>query len=467
MKLDFEPEKYVIYDSSSIRDALGKIQKNTCGMVCIASKDDKIIAIATDGDIRQGLLKGLKLEDSIAQCFNQDFIWANESDSRSKMLKYLDTGIQHLPILDKEKRLILIVNQETIVPRGEEGIYFRSRAPVRISFGGGGSDLTRYFLDNGGAVINAAVSIFSHATMRMLEGENIIINSHDLGETFRAKNLNDALDKSNTPFSLILAVLRLVKPKYGFELNIHSDFPVGSGLGGSATLVAVVLGCFNQVRKDRWDQHELAEMAFQAERLTLGIAGGWQDQYATIFGGVNFLEFGSEENLIHPIRLHSNTLLELEESLILCDTGLAHHSGDIHISQRATMNSKEIRNNVRKNVELTYKIRNLLLGGRLRDFGIALDETWRLKKTFSNMISNSYLDEIYQGAIDNGALGGKILGAGGGGFFLFYVPPFKKVRLLAYLKERGLGVRHFCFEEYGLQTWTARFRENNKKRTLN
>ena len=104
------------------------------------------------------------------------------------------------------------------------------------------------------------------------------------------------------------------------------------------------------------------------------------------------------------------------------------------------MNSEKIKKNVRKNVELTYKIRNLLLSGRLRDFGIALNETWQLKKTFSNMISNNYLDEIYRGAINNGALGGKILGAGGGGFFLFYVPPFEKVRLLAYLKERDLGV---------------------------
>lgn len=465
--MSFSTKSYVVSDRSSIRDALEIIQKNTHGMVCIASQDEKIIAIATDGDIRLGLLGGLELHDSITKCFNQDFVWVDENDPRSRLLKHLDSGIRYIPILDDEKRLVSIVSHDSISPRSEQEIYFRSRAPVRISFGGGGSDLTRYFLENGGAVINAAVSIFSHATMRMLEGEDIIINSHDLGETFRAKNLKDALDKSNTPFSLILAVLRLIKPKYGFELNIHSDFPVGSGLGGSATLAAVVLGCFNQVRKDRWDQHELAEMAFQAERLTLGIAGGWQDQYAAIFGGVNFLEFGSEENLIHPIRLHSDTLLELEESLILCDTGVPHHSGDIHISQRATMNSEEIRNNVRINVELTYKIRNLLLGGRLRDFGIALDETWRLKKTFSNMISNSYLDEIYQGAIDNGALGGKILGAGGGGFFLFYVPPFEKVRLLAYLKERGLGVRHFRFEEYGLQTWTARFRENNKKRILN
>ena len=461
--MDFDAEHYVIHEGSSIREALTKIQENTYGMVCIASQDEKIIAIATDGDIRLGLLAGLELHDSIAKCFNQNFIWADEGDPRSRLLKHLDSGIRYIPILDEKKRLISVISHDSMPPRKEEEIYFRSRAPVRISFGGGGSDLTRYFLENDGAVINAAISIFSHATMRILDGEDIIINSHDLEDTFCAKNLSEALKEPNKRFSLILAILSLIKPKYGFELNIHSDFPVGSGLGGSATLAAVVLGCFNQVRKDRWDQHELAEIAFQAERLTFGIAGGWQDQYATIFGGVNFLEFGSEENLIHPIRLQPDTVLELEESLILCDTAMPHHSGDIHISQRATMNSEEIKDNVRKNVELTYKIRNLLLAGRLRDFGHALGETWQLKKTFSDMISNNYLDEIYQGAVDNGALGGKILGAGGGGFFLFYVPPFEKIGLLAYLKGRGLGVRQFRFQEHGLQTWTARFKKNKKQ----
>ena len=313
--MSFDSKFYVVSDTSSIRDALETIQENAHGMVCIASSDERIIAIATDGDIRLGLLSGMELGDSITKCCNKDFIWADQNDPRSRLLKHLDSGIRYIPILDESKKLVSIVSHDSMLPREEEEIYFRSRAPVRISFGGGGSDLTRYFIENGGAVINAAVSIFSHATMRILDGDEIIINSHDLEDTFHAKNLTEALNTQSKPFSLILATLSLIKPKYGFELNIHSDFPIGSGLGGSATLAAVVLGCFNQVRKDRWDQHELAEIAFQAERLTLGNAGGWQDQYATIFGGVNFLEFGPEENLIHPIRLYSDTLLELEEVL--------------------------------------------------------------------------------------------------------------------------------------------------------
>lgn len=459
--MNFNPEDYSITDNSSIRDALIKIQENKHGMVCIASQDGEIIGLATDGDIRLGLLSGLNLNDCILKCFNKKFIWANSSEARINLIKKLDSGVRYIPILDDNKKLISVVSADFLPLKKEEEIYIRARAPVRVSFGGGGSDLTRYFLNNGGAVINAAVSIYSHATMKVIDSPNISITSLDLGETFNASNLDDALSKPETnSFTLILAVLKLVRPKFGFELYLNSDFSVGSGLGGSATLAAVVLGCFNQIRNDRWDQHELAEIAFQAERLTLGIAGGWQDQYATVFGGINFLEFGSAQNLICPVRVNPNILLELEESLVLCDTGLPHNSGDIHINQRKTMSLDAIKENVKKNVELTYEIRNYLLSGRLDKLGEAFHKGWQLKKTFSNMISNPEIDSIYEGAIDNGACGGKLLGAGGGGYFMFYVSPFNKIKLLTYLKSVGLNVQTFRFEENGLQTWSSRIEKS-------
>ena len=125
-----------------------------------------------------------------------------------------------------------------------------------------------------------------------------------------ADNLETALSNKG-PFGLIQSLLHVVQPNYGFELFLRSDFPIGSGLGGSATLSAVVLGCFNMLRKDQWNQHELAEIAFQAERLHLGIAGGWQDQYATVFGGFNFMEFKMDQNIIHPLKLHAEITSEL------------------------------------------------------------------------------------------------------------------------------------------------------------
>ncbi len=460
--MNFDPKNYVVFEQDSIRDALTKIQKNKLGMVCVASKSQQIIGLSTDGDIRLGLLAGLNLDESISQCCNRNFIWAEADEPRINLLKKIDAGVRFIPILDSEKRLVSVVSADFLPLKKQEEIYIRSRAPVRISLGGGGSDLTRYFLDNGGAVINGAVSLFSHATMKVVKNPSITITSLDLDDTFTALNLDDALNRAeDSSFKLILAILKIVNPAFGFELSLHSDFSVGSGLGGSATLCAAVLGCFNHLRNDRWDKHELSEIAFQAERLYLGIAGGWQDQYASVFGGMNFLEFGANETLIYPLRMDPDVLLELEESLVLCDTGISHNSGDIHLDQQNKMSAESIKRNVEQNVELTYKIRSHLLAGRLEKIGEALHEGWQLKKTFSSHISNEILDTIYEGALNNGASGGKLLGAGGGGYFLFYAPPFKKIKLLTHLKSKGLKVQPFQFEKSGLKTWSSRM-ENSE-----
>jgi D-glycero-alpha-D-manno-heptose-7-phosphate kinase len=222
-----------------------------------------------------------------------------------------------------------------------------------------------------------------------------------------------------------------------------------------------VLGCFNQFRRDQWDSHELAELAFQAERLYLGVAGGWQDQYATVFGGFNFMEFRMDQNVVHPLRIPPDTLLELEESLILCDTGISHDSGDIHLDQRQEMQKEAVRQQVQTNVELTYRMRNHLLRGRLLQFGQSLHEAWQFKRQFSSKISTGRLDEIYTDALCHGAVGGKLLGAGGGGFFLFYAPPFRKHELMDNLEAAGLKICPFRFEPEGLRTWSARERSNH------
>jgi D-glycero-alpha-D-manno-heptose-7-phosphate kinase len=257
-------------------------------------------------------------------------------------------------------------------------------------------------------------------------------------------------------FGLIQALLQAVRPDFGFELFLHSDFPMKSGLGGSAVVSAAILGCFNQFRRDQWDLHELAEIAYQAERHYLGVAGGWQDQYATVFGGFNFMEFRMDQNIVHPLRIHPDTLLELEECLILCDTGTKHDSGDIHQDQRQQMAAAHVRDMVATNVKLSYEMRNDLLRGRLRQFGQSLDKAWEFKRQFSEKISSSHLDQIYAEAKANGAIGGKLLGAGGGGFFLFYAPPYRRHQLVTHLEALGLKIRPFRFEPQGLQAWTMR-----------
>lgn len=443
---------------AAISVALRKIDHNHHGMIIVLGASGEVVGVATDGDIRRALLTGHSLDDPISACMNTDFRWVKVGTSHELILKHLDGHIKLVPILDDNRRLTGCVTRYDLPVRREVPVYARARAPVRVSFGGGGSDLTHYFAYDSGAVINATISLYSHATLKVRDDRRVVVHSMDLDDRLEADDL-DAFLKAKGKFGLFQAIIGLVKPNYGFDLHVHSDFPVGSGLGGSAVVSTAVLGCLNMMRRDRWDNHEIAEIAFQAERLHLGIAGGWQDQYATAFGGFNFMEFTMDQNVVHPLRIHSDTLLELEESLILCDTGIAHNSSDIHKNQKKTMQSVAVKKLVAANVALTYQLRNHLLRGRLAEFGRCMNQAWHLKRQFSGQISTSTIDQIYDGAMENGATGGKLLGAGGGGFLLFYCPPFEKHRLMQYFKSRSLQVRPFRFEPDGLQAWTVRASE--------
>jgi D-glycero-alpha-D-manno-heptose-7-phosphate kinase len=453
-------DNFLIPENSTLREALYRIDLNHHGIVMSMDKFGRVTGLATDGDIRRQLLDGRMLDDMISSCINTEFLFEDSRTPRELLLKKLDHRIRVIPLLDADRRLVGIVSRDHLPVQPEEAVFARARSPVRISFGGGGSDLTHFFSGQDGAVINTTISLYSHATLRVRDDEKINIQSLDLKEVLHADSLKNALEKKDG-FGLIKALLRVVQPEFGFDLYLHSDYPMNSGLGGSAVVSAAVLGCFNQFRLDQWDRHELAELAFQAERLYLGIAGGWQDQYATVFGGFNFIEFRMAQNIVHPLRIHSDILLELEESLILCDTGTTHDSGSIHEDQQRQMEDRSILKHVNTNVELSYRIRNQLLRGKLLDFGSSLHDAWQFKRRFSSKISTERLDRIYDDARAHGAVGGKLLGAGGGGFFLFYVPPFKKNDLLQHFEATKLSVRPFRFEHDGLRAWTVREHSKN------
>ena len=446
---------FTIQEDKTIKSALKKIESNGEGFICIVDYSNKVISIATDGDIRRKLLEGITLDQSIALCGNKSFIFVLENDPRETLLKLLDSEIKAIPVLDKNKVFLRLISRNNLPILEEKKYFARSRAPVRISFGGGGSDLTHFFSKSNGAVINATISIYSHASLKKRNDNRVIIKSRDLNEIIDEDNLELALRKESK-LDLIQSIIKLISPKHGFELEIYSDFPPNSGLGGSSAISAAVLGCFNEFRQDPWDTYELSEIAFQAERLNLNIAGGWQDQYACTFGGFNFIEFNKDSNIIHPLRIQRSTKLELEENLILCDTGISHNSGNIHNDQKENMKKHDVDGLVKNNVDLTYKIKNQLLKGKLNDFGNSLDKAWESKRKFSSKISSPEIDLIYNTAKENGAIGGKLLGAGGGGFFLFYITPFKRQKLIKKLKSMGLNIFRFDFDDHGLQTWKTR-----------
>ena len=450
-------DKFLINTKSLIKEAITKIETNSKGFVLVENDVKQVLGTLTDGDIRRALLAGAQLSDLALNYINKNFIFLyDNSIEHESIYKKLDQEITFIPVLDENKRLLKFITKNTIPSRFEKLITARSKSPVRISFGGGGSDTTAFFKDNNGAVINSTISLYSHCSLSKRTDSKINIDSADLNINKSYLSLDEFLNSDKCALDLIKATIKVINPSFGFDLYIQSDFPLRSGLGGSAVVVSSVIGCFNEFRIDKWSSYEIAELAYQAERLNMGISGGWQDQYATVIGGFNFMEFSNRQNLIHPLRLSETTKSSLEQNLILCYTNTSHKSSDIHQDQKSNLDNKGIQENVKKNVKIAYKMRESLLKENLNDFSDLMNDSWELKKSYSDDISTDYLDKIYLGARKNGALSGKLLGAGGGGYFLFFTNFSNRNKLINWIKSEDLIYTNFKFEDEGLKSWIER-----------
>jgi D-glycero-alpha-D-manno-heptose-7-phosphate kinase len=441
---------------ASIEDAFHRLNANGIGILFAEDAGSQIIGCVTDGDIRRRLLVDGDLSVPLSSFMNREFVWARTGTPREQILKLLDHQVRCVPILDANHRLVDVCTRDEFAVEAESEVFARGRAPARITFGGGGTDLTHFFVDEGGVVINATIGKYAHATLRQRADSFVRIYSHDLKAVVEANSPADL--ELGGPLDLLVSVVKLIQPAFGFEMEVAADYPVGSGLGGSASVAAAVIGCFNEFRSDPWDRHQISEMAFQAERLTLNIPGGWQDQYAAVFGGFNYMEFSADHNVILPLRLEPKTVAELEEALVLCFTGRSHDSGVIHRDQRARLTTPEPKQSgsgLRKK-DLALEMKRKLLRGDVYGYGELLHAAWLLKRQDSPLITDSELDQLYDLAMANGALGGKILGAGGGGYFLFFVPPFQQYRVFDVLAQHGYRCERVMFDECGLRSWRTR-----------
>jgi D-glycero-alpha-D-manno-heptose-7-phosphate kinase len=449
-----DPGQLTIAETEPIEAAFRRLNANRRGIVFAVDGNGRVVGCLTDGDIRRHLLKHRDLSQPIAACVNRNFVSVRLDTAREQILKLLDHRIHIVPMLDAEGRLVETYSRERFRIEEEREFFSRARSPARLSFAGGGTDLTTYFYEHGGIVINAAITLYAHATLRRRADRRVHIYSHDFRTTVEAASVSClTLDGK---LDLIKSAVRLIDPPYGFDLEVAADFPVGSGLGGSAVVSSAIFGCFNEFRSDRWDRHQIAELAFQSERLMLNIPGGWQDQYATVFGGVNLMEFNSEHNDIQPLRLEQSVLRELEASLVLVYTGRTHDSGRVHAGSRTRQNDPLHAALAERQKQLTREIKKHLLRGRLLEYGRLLNDAWAAKRTLTPGATDSGLDRIYELALANRAVGGKILGAGGGGYFLFYVAPFHRYQLSAAMEQEGYHCERISFDETGLVSWKTR-----------
>ena len=337
---------------------------------------------------------------------------------------------------------------------------YRSKAPLRIGLAGGGTDVSPYSDLYGGAILNATVSLYAYANIELNDTEEVHFESID----YKSKEVihknspvvfNGLLDLHKGVYERIRKQFPGMPP--GFKLSTFVDAPAGSGLGTSSTLVVAIVGAFVEMLKLPLGEYDIAHLAYEIERKDLKMAGGKQDQYAATFGGVNYMEFfGDEQVIVNPLRVKQQYLFELENNLLLYYTATSRESARIIEKQSQNVVDKKASSieAMHQLKQQSQRMKEALLKGRLHEIGEILDFGFQQKRMMAEGISNDRMEEIYLAAKNAGATGGKISGAGGGGFMIFYCPANTKFAVMAKLNEFGGHCKSYQFVDHGLTTWT-------------
>lgn len=337
---------------------------------------------------------------------------------------------------------------------------YRSKAPLRIGLAGGGTDVSPYCDLYGGAILNASVSLYAYANIEPVDNNTIVLKAADRNESLRF-DWNKQLPVDGT-LDLLKGVYNRIStdygvPQKGFTLHTFVDAPAGSGLGTSSTLVVAIVGAFAEMLKLPLGEYDIAHYAYKIEREDLKLAGGRQDQYAATFGGVNYMEFYEDDKVIvNPLRIKPEYLSELENNLVLFFTATSRESATIIKEQQKNVEEKKDSSidAMHQLKEQSRMMKEALLKGRLNEVGEILDFGFEQKRKMAANISNGKIEEIYDAAKKAGATGGKISGAGGGGFMSFYCPGNTRYNVIETLERFGGEVKQYSFTKYGLTTWS-------------
>lgn len=334
---------------------------------------------------------------------------------------------------------------------------------MRISFCGGGTDVPPYPQERGGVVLSTTINKYAYGTLIPTPDEGFTVRSLDYNVVAKYDTPSDLL--YNGELDLVKAALKWMGVRGGVRLFIHSDAPPGSGLGSSSTMAVTLVGLLRHYLKRPMTDYEIAEAAYIIERKELGIQGGMQDQYAATFGGFNLIEFNPASVIVNPLRIQPAILHELEYHLVLCYTGRTRLSANILRDQVESykQGKVDVMEALDRMKKLTIEMKNALLTGRLDDFGSLLHQAWVQKKRLASQITSPEIERMYETAIRTGALGGKILGAGGGGYIIFYCDFEKKHLVTEALEKLGGEVVEFGFDLDGLRTWEVDDHKGNCK----
>jgi len=320
------------------------------------------------------------------------------------------------------------------------------RAPLRITLGGGGTDLPGYYEKYGGYLISAAVNKFIYLTGSFRPFDKKYWLSYSKLEVCdKTQQIHHELFKKS---------LEKYRFKTGVEIHSISEVPGNSGLGSSGTFTVGVLTLLNSLAKIEVPRKDVAELACRIEMVELGKACGKQDQYIAAMGGIVALDIDTSGHVeVEPLKMDEETVKRLQNSLLIYHTGISRDANVIlkHQNQALKKGEKKSVENMKRIKDIGYESRQVLEKGDFDSFGILMDEHWRVKKEMHPEMSNTFVDKIYLRAKKAGSLGGKLMGAGGGGFFMFYVPFSKQIKFRAEMRKLNLQELDWQFNHSGCE----------------
>ncbi len=339
----------------------------------------------------------------------------------------------------------------------------RARSPLRLGIAGGGTDISPYSDTFGGCVLNATIDMYANCTIELLEPQDgITFVAQDIEQTYHSPlagrlPLSGELLLHKAIYNRIVQDFNHNQP-LPVKVYTHSDAPPGSGLGSSSTMVVTILSAYQQLLNLPLGEYDVARLAYEIERKDCQLSGGRQDQYATTFGGFNFMEFYENERVIvNPLRIRQSIINELESQMVLFFTGVSRSSALIIDDQVKTTTSEdkkplEAMHEVKK---LAYAMKECLLKSNVDGMSELMKEAWNAKKSTSSAISTKHIELIEDRVLSAGAKSIKISGAGGGGFMMLFVDPIRRLEVERALKTFDGHIQPFRFTNQGTQSWTV------------
>lgn len=448
-------QKYLVPDSATILEVLDRQEKYQIKSLIVINKDDRVIGMVSDGDIRRYQTQNASEQLTLTEVMNKQFFRIYDNDDFDLKIIQHDMSKGLVPILDSEQRLVDVYtdDRKSLQFKPVQNDEFTVIAPTRITFAGGGTDVANWFKKHNGLCINAAINIYSRVSFSIRNDEFFYISSYNTREhlEYSRSELN-AYSANN----LVLCALKKFPSLPGLNIKIFCDYQPGSGLGGSSSLCVALLKGLCHISGYSLTNRELQSLAYEVERNEASIKGGWQDQIASVEGGVNVISFDKKGPRNYKIENNYNDLNFLNNTFFLVRTGAMRSSSLIHAKLEELISDRNFVSNMFEIYKVAETMEELILSKQFHKLGKLLNHSWKIKRKLYDGITSSEIDKLYSSLISFGASGGKLLGAGGSGYLLMVVDLKHQFNFMKNCAENKINLQRISIDTEGVRILKTR-----------